>query len=58
MEARLNKGEEIELYKGKKLIGRLLPAQPANQVCPDFAAVRRPIFGKKKSSITGTELVS
>ena len=58
IEARLNKGEEIELYKRKKMIGRILPAQPKKGDYPDFAALRRRIFGKKKSKITGTQLVS
>jgi antitoxin (DNA-binding transcriptional repressor) of toxin-antitoxin stability system len=58
IEARLNKGEEIELYKRKKMIGRLLPVRPQGEAYPDFAALRRRMFGKKKSSVTGTELVS
>ena len=58
IEARLNKGEEIELYKRKKMIGRIMPAQPKKEDYPDFAALRRRIFGKKKSKITGTQLVS
>lgn len=58
IEARLNKGEEIELYKRKKMIGRILPARLKNEDYPDFAALRRRIFGKKKNKITGTQLVS
>ena len=58
IEARLNKGEEIELYKRKKMIGRILPARLKKEDYPDFAALRRRIFGKKKSKITGTQLVS
>ena len=58
IEARLNKGEEIELYKRKKMIGRLVPVRLKSEEYPDFAALRRRIFGKKKSKITGTQLVS
>jgi len=58
IEARLAKGEEIELYKRNKPIGRLIPIQPKPEAYPDFAAIRRRIFGKKKSRITGTQLVS
>lgn len=58
IEARLNKGEEIHLYKRKKLIGRLVPAEPSAQDYPDFEAIRRRIFGKKKLKITGTQIVS
>ena len=58
IEARLNKGEEIELYKRKKMIGRLVPAGPKAEAYPDFAALRQRIFGKKKSKVTGTQIVS
>lgn len=58
IEARLNKGEEIELYKRKKMIGRIVPVRPKAEDYPDFAALRRRIFGRKKSKITGTQLVS
>jgi antitoxin (DNA-binding transcriptional repressor) of toxin-antitoxin stability system len=58
IEARLNKGEEIDLYKRKKMIGRLIPAIPRGEAYPDFDAIRRRIFGKKKHKITGTEIVS
>jgi len=58
IEARLNRGEEIELYKRKKMIGRLIPAAPQGEAYPDFAANRRRIFGKKKLKVTGTQIVS
>jgi antitoxin (DNA-binding transcriptional repressor) of toxin-antitoxin stability system len=58
IEARLNKGEEIHVYKRKKLIGRLLPVRPKDDAYPDFAALSKRVFGKKKSKITGTQIVS
>jgi len=58
IEARLNKGEEIELYKRKKMIGRILPARLKSEAYPDFAAISRRIFGRKKMKKTGTQLVS
>ena len=58
IEARLNKGEEIEVLKRHKVIARLLPVGPKAGTYPDFAALSRKIFGKKKTSKTGTELVS
>ena len=58
IEARLNKGEEIDLYKRKKMIGRLIPVAPQGDAYPDFAATRRRIFGRKKLKITGTQIVS
>jgi len=58
IEARLNKGEEIELYKRKKMIGRILPARLKKEDYPDFAAISRRIFGRKKMKKTGTQHVS
>lgn len=58
IEARLNKGEEIELYKRRRLIGRLSPVGPQGDVYPDFSSLRRRIFGTKKTRQTGTDLVS
>ena len=58
IEARLNRGEEIALYKRQKLIARLLPVRLKAEAYPDFAALRRRIFGSKKVRKTGTDLVS
>lgn len=58
IEARLSKGEEIEVYKRNKPIGRLIPIRPKPEAYPDFAAIRRRIFGKKKARKTATQIVS
>lgn len=58
IEAHLNKGEEVELYKRKRMIGRLLPVLPNTETYPDFSALSRRIFGTRKARKTGTELVS
>lgn len=58
IEAQLNKGEEIQLYKRQKVIGRLLPVRPKQDAYPDFSALSRRIFGKKKTRKTGTDLLS
>jgi antitoxin (DNA-binding transcriptional repressor) of toxin-antitoxin stability system len=58
IEAQLNKGEEIELYKRQRMIGRIVPVRPKDEAYPDFSAISRRIFGKKKTRTTGTELVS
>lgn len=58
IEARLNKGEEVEVRKRRKVIARLLPVRPKAEAYPDFAAVRKQIFGNRKASLTGTELVA
>jgi len=54
----LNKGEEIELYKRKKMIGWLVSASRKAESYPDFAALGQRVFGKKKSKVTGTQIVS
>lgn len=58
IEARLSKGEEIEIRKRGKLIGRLVPVRPSKEDYPDFAAISKRIFGGRKTRTTGTELVS
>jgi antitoxin (DNA-binding transcriptional repressor) of toxin-antitoxin stability system len=58
IEARLSRGEEIEVYKRNKPIGRLIPIMPKPEDYPDFAAMALKIFGKKKTRKTGTEIVS
>ena len=58
IESWLTKGEEIEIHKRKRVIARLSPVGPKPDAYPDFAAIRRRIFGKKKTKTTGTELVS
>ena len=58
IEAQLNKGEEIQLYKRQKVIGRLLPVRPKREDYPDFSILSRRIFGKKNTRKTGTDLVS
>jgi antitoxin (DNA-binding transcriptional repressor) of toxin-antitoxin stability system len=58
IEVRLNKGEEIVVHKRKKVVARLLPILPKADAYPDFSALRRRIFGGKKTRKTGTDLVS
>jgi antitoxin (DNA-binding transcriptional repressor) of toxin-antitoxin stability system len=58
IEARLAKGEEIEVHKRQRAIARLVPISPTDQAYPDFAAIRRRIFGRKKMRTTGTDVVS
>jgi antitoxin (DNA-binding transcriptional repressor) of toxin-antitoxin stability system len=58
IEARLQKGEEIEIRKRKRVIARLLPVRPKAKAYPDFAAIQKEIFGNKKVKQTGTELLA
>lgn len=58
IEARLNRGEEIVIHKRRKAIARMLPIRPGAEGYPDFSALSRRIFGRKKTRGTGTDVVS
>lgn len=58
IEARLRQGEEIEIRKRKRVVGRLVPARPARRSAPNFAARARKIFGDRVLAVPGVELVS
>lgn len=58
IEARLQKGEEIEIRKRRRVIARLLPVKPRRGAYPDFAARIQQIFGDKMVEQTGAELVA
>jgi antitoxin (DNA-binding transcriptional repressor) of toxin-antitoxin stability system len=58
IEARLRQGEEIEIRKRKRVVGRLVPVRPKASAYPDFAARAHKIFGEKVMPVTGAELVS
>ncbi len=58
IEARLQKGEEVEIRKRRRVIARLLPVRPRREAYPDFAAIRKEIFGNRKVRQTGTDLVA
>lgn len=58
IEARLRKGEVIEIRKRRKAIARLHPVRPKSESYPDFAARAKEIFGDKVAPQTGTELVA
>lgn len=58
IEARLSKGEPIEIHKRHKLVARLVPIHPSAEAYPDFGAVSRRIFRNKKTRTSGTDLVS
>ena len=58
IEARLERGEEIEIRKRKRVIARLVPVRPKLKEYPDFAAQAREIFGDRITELTGTQIVS
>ncbi len=58
IEASLRQGEEVEIRKRKRIIGRLVPVRPKAAAYPDFSARTREIFGDKILPISGADLVS
>jgi antitoxin (DNA-binding transcriptional repressor) of toxin-antitoxin stability system len=58
IEARLQKGEEIEIRKRKRAIARLVPIRPKLRDYPDFAARIQQTFGDKIVDQTGAELLA
>jgi antitoxin (DNA-binding transcriptional repressor) of toxin-antitoxin stability system len=55
----LRAGEEIQITKRKRVIGRLLPPEPSQPPqLPDFAARRKKIFGTKRLKISGAQQIS
>lgn len=58
IEARLQRGEEIEIRKRKRVIARLVPVRPKLKAYPDFGARAREIFGDRITELTGTQIVS
>lgn len=58
IEARLQKGEEVEVRKRRRVVARLLPIRPKAEDYPDFTSLRKRIFGKKRVRPTGTALLA
>ena len=59
IERLLRQGEEVQITKRRRVIARLVPegTTDAGQV-PDFLARLRSIYGEKRLSVTGAELVA
>jgi prevent-host-death family protein len=58
VEARLQKGEEVEIRRRNRPVARLVPIRPAAKY-PDFAAVQRAIFGhRQRRMASGAELAA
>ena len=59
VEAHLRDGEAIAITKRKRVIARLVPERPAVvSGIPDFGAMLKAIYGKKKMKVSGAELVA
>jgi antitoxin (DNA-binding transcriptional repressor) of toxin-antitoxin stability system len=59
IERLLRKGEEIQITKHRRVIGRLVPesAEVAKKL-PDFRARVRKIYGEKVLAVSGADLIS
>jgi antitoxin (DNA-binding transcriptional repressor) of toxin-antitoxin stability system len=58
VEAHLRDGEAIAITKRKRVIARLVPERPPVRKSPDFSAMLKTIYGKRKMKISGAELVA
>jgi len=58
VEARLQRGEEVEIRRRKRVIAKLVPIRSQADSYPDFAAIQKEIFGKRKMRMTGAELAA
>jgi antitoxin (DNA-binding transcriptional repressor) of toxin-antitoxin stability system len=58
IEHALAEGQEIQITKRKRVIGRLVPERPASPPqLPDFMARLREIYGDKKLKVTGAQRI-
>lgn len=59
IEARLQRGEVLEVRKRKQILARLVPVAPARPAVPhpDYAAMQQAIFGKRKMKVTAARVI-
>jgi len=59
VEKLLARGEEVQITKRKRVIGRLVPERPVEPPpqWPDFVARAKKIFGDKKFKVTGAQRI-
>lgn len=59
VEQLLQKGEEIEITRHKRVIARLVPVKPVAPLrWPDFLGRLRAIYGDKVLKVSGAELLA
>ena len=58
IEARLRSGEELEIRRRRRVIAKLVPIRAQLDSYPDFAAIQKEIFRKRKMRMTGAELAA
>lgn len=58
VEAHLRDGEAIAITKRKRVIARLVPEKPVERATPDFSAMLKAIYGRRKMKVSGAALVA
>ena len=59
IEQLLRDGEEVQITRRKRVIGRLLPPEPVVVVeMPDFLGRMKKIFGKKRMKMSGAKQIA
>jgi antitoxin (DNA-binding transcriptional repressor) of toxin-antitoxin stability system len=59
VERLLQEGQKIEITKRRRVIARLLPANPViSRLRPDFLARLRSIYGAKTLKVSGAKLLA
>jgi antitoxin (DNA-binding transcriptional repressor) of toxin-antitoxin stability system len=58
IEAQLREGEAIAITKRKRVIAKLVPERALSGKPPDFMAMLKRIYGRKKLKVSGAELIA
>ena len=58
IERLLREGEEIQITKRRRAIGRLVPEKANSGLMPDFAARLRDLYGDKVLKVSGADLLA
>jgi len=58
IEKLLRQGEEIQITKRQRTIGRLVPEQAVSRPMPDFLARLREIYGDQVLKVSGADLIA
>ena len=58
IEKMLAQGQEIQITKRKKVIGKLVPAAVSPPVKPDFRARLKEIWGDRVMKVSGAEIIA
>ncbi len=57
VEAPLRRGETLVLFKGREVLGRIVPEPTKEKEYPDFAARQRKIFGNRRIYLNVGEIL-